>query len=341
MAIYYRKFKPTEYVMKIKKGNVVRKGLGQSFFYQTRNTNILVIPAVSASAGFAFEDVLTADFQRIFVQGDICYEIEDFDKIVKFADYTYTEDARKFDERLNAAGQKIEKQILNLAKVFTTDFVSNKDVRTVIRCADELAGILRKAYSEDETINQLGIRILNVSVLGLVPLQETRKALEAATREEILKQQDDALYKRRNSAIDQERKIKENELNTEIKIAEKEKEKREREMETQRKVQQMQAEMKMEQVQNEIDMEERNKTLVDLMTANAKKKSDAKAYDARVLLAAFEEMDPNIVNALAMCGMDSKALIAKAFVEIGDKAEKIGTLNVSPDLLTTLTGNNF
>ena len=40
---------------------------------------------------------------------------------------------------------------------------------------------------------------------------------------------------------------------------------------------------------------------------------------------------------MATSGMDSKALIAKAFVEIGDKADKIGTLNVSPDLLESLT----
>ena len=40
--------------------------------------------------------------------------------------------------------------------------------------------------------------------------------------------QDDAIYKRRNFAIEQERSIKENELNTEITIAEKEREKQEK-----------------------------------------------------------------------------------------------------------------
>ena len=336
MGIYYRKFSPTEYVMKLKNGKIVRRGFGQSFFYQTRNTNILVVPAVAMNSAFAFEEMLTSDFQHVCVQGDICFAIEDYDKIVKFADFTFCEQNAKNEQRRIAAAQKIEKQILNLAKIYITDFIAEQDVRKVIRCADELANILKKAYSEDETINGLGIKIINVSILGIVPIAETRKALEAATREEILKQQDDALYKRRNSAIEQERKIKENELNTEIRIAEKEKEIREKEMETQRSIQEMNAEMEKERVQNEIELEEQNKLLVDLMTENERKKSDAKAYDARVLLAVFEEMDPNIVNALAMSGMDSKALIAKAFVEIGDKAEKIGMLNVSPDLLETL-----
>lgn len=32
MAIKYKKFEPTEYVMKIKKGNVIQQGVGLAFF---------------------------------------------------------------------------------------------------------------------------------------------------------------------------------------------------------------------------------------------------------------------------------------------------------------------
>ena len=48
-------------------------------------------------------------------------------------------------------------------------------------------------------------------------------ALEAETREKILKESDDAIYLRRNSSVEQERKIKENELNTEIAVENKKK----------------------------------------------------------------------------------------------------------------------
>lgn len=76
---------------------------------------------------------------------------------------------------------------------------------------------------------------------------------------------------------------------------------------------------------------------MDLQTENGRKKSDAKAYDSEVLLKTFAGVDTEIVKALAISGMDSRALIARAFLEMGDKAGKIGTLNVSPDLLNTLT----
>ncbi len=148
---------------------------------------------------------------------------------------------------------------------------------------------------------------------------------------------DDAVYKRRNCAIEQERAIKENELNTEIKIAEKEKEKHEKNMETKRTMQEKQAELDAKKIANDIQLEEENRKLVDLQTENEKKKSDAKAYDSEVLLRTFAGVDTEIIKALAVSGMDSRSLIAKAFVEIGDKADKIGVLNVSPDLLESLT----
>lgn len=55
-----------------------------------------------------------------------------------------------------------------------------------------------------------------MSVLGIAPQPKTREALEAATREEILKQQDEAIYKRRNFAIEQEEQAIENETQRSI-----------------------------------------------------------------------------------------------------------------------------
>lgn len=337
MAIKYRKFEPTEYVMKVKKGKVVEKGLGLSFFYNTMTTSMMVIPATAFDANFAFGDIMTADFQSISVQGDISYVITDYEKASKMVDFSY-KDKKEYDAVLNEAKQKMAKRIMNLAKVYVTKFVREKNVRDAIIAADELAGILKINMKEDETIKEFGLELISISILAMMAQNDTRKALEAATREEILKQQDDAIYKRRNAAIEQERIVKENELNTEIKVAEKQKEKREKEMEVKRLVQEKQAELDAQKLANDIRLEEENRKLVDLQTENEKKKSDAKAYDSEVLLKTFAGIDKEIIKALVTSGMDSRALIAKAFLEIGDKADKIGVLNVSPDLLETLTG---
>jgi hypothetical protein len=39
-------------------------------------------------------------------------------------------------------------------------------------------------------------------------------------------------------------------------------------------------------------------------------------------------------------GLDSRQLIAMAFRDLADKAENIGNLNITPDLLTTLLSTN-
>lgn len=251
-------------------------------------------------------------------------------------DFSY-KGKREYAEALTEARQKMSKRVLNIVKVNIAKFISGRTVREAIISADELARALTESMKDNETLKDFGLELLSVSILGILARSDTRKALEAAAREEILRQQDDAIYKRRNAAIEQERMVKENELNTEIRVAEKQKEKREKEMEMKRLVQEKQAELDARRLASEIRLEEENCRLVDLQTENERKKSDAKAYDSEVLLKTFAGVDTEIVKALAISGMDSRALIARAFLEMGDKAGKIGTLNVSPDLLNTLT----
>ena len=339
MAIKYKKFEQTEYVMRIQKGKVIQQGPGLSFFYNTMTTSIMVLPATAFDTPFAYDDIITSDFQKITVQGDISYTITDYQKAAKMVDFSFKNNKKEDQLTMSAATLKMSKRMINLIKVYTAKYISTKTIKEIIKSADELAEFLKASLKKDETLRELGLQMIAVSILGILPQPDTRRALEAATREEILKQQDDAVYKRRNSAIEQERIIKENELNTEIKVAEKEKEKQEKEMETKRMMQEKQAELDARKVANDVSLEEEKQKLVDLQTENERKKSDAKAYDSEVLLRTFAGVDAEIIKALAVSGMDSKSLIAKAFVEIGDKADKIGVLNVSPDLLETLATN--
>lgn len=336
MTIKYKKFEPTEYVMKVKRGKVVQEGLGLSFFYNTLTTSMIVLPATAFDAAFAFDGIMTSDFQDVSVQGDISYTITDYERASRMVDFSYKNTKKENLAALGEAKQKMAKRMMNLVKVYATKFMSTRDVRTAVISGDALAEALREELKQDWTMREFGLELISVSILGIMAKPDTQKALEAAAREEILKQQDDAIYKRRNAAIEQERIVTENELNTEIKIAEKQKEKKEKEMETKRLVQERQAELDAEKLQEDIRLEEQARKLVELQAENAKKKSDAKAYDSAVLMKTFAGMDTEIVKALAASGMDSKALIAKAFVEIGEQADKIGTLNVSPDLLGTL-----
>ena len=160
--------------------------------------------------------------------------------------------------------------------------------------------------------------------------------MEAQTREEILRRADEAVYERRNSAIEQERVIKENELNTDIAVENKKRQIRETQMEAERVIQEKQNELKADQMNFEIGMEEKRKDLIGLEAENDRTKADAKAYELSGIMKAMNGMEPRMIQALASMGMQPDQLIALAFQGLADKAEKIGQLNITPDLLQDL-----
>jgi hypothetical protein len=165
------------------------------------------------------------------------------------------------------------------------------------------------------------------------PKPETAKALEAQAREAILRQADEAIYARRNAAVEQERTIKENELGTEIAVENKKRQVREAQMEAERVVQERRLEIRQADMAGQIGIEEQKRSLVALATANAKEEADAKAYGLAAMMKSFGDANPKVLQALASVGMDPSQLMALAFRDLADNAAKIGQLNVSPDLL--------
>ena len=187
-----------------------------------------------------------------------------------------------------------------------------------------------------EAIASLGIEILGLSILAIKPTPETSRALEAEARERILREADEAVYARRNSAVEQERSIKENELNTEIAVENKKRQIKEAQMEAEKSVQQKKREIREAEMAAKIAIEEKNRELVALSTANAREEADSKAYAIAGVMKALSGIDPKTLQAITSVGMEPGQLIALAFKELAESADKIGQLNVSPDLLREL-----
>ncbi|MBR1568512.1 MAG: hypothetical protein IJ648_06065 [Lachnospiraceae bacterium] len=360
MIIKYRKFQPAEYVLLLENGKVIKQGKGIAFFYNTYKNGIVVIPAIAIDECFAFDDIVTNDFQTVCVQGVVTFAAHDYEQVARMVDFSYCENAAKQAE-IQAEGKRtIGKRLNNIAKAMIANEIARHTIRETIMLEEVLVGQLMRNLKEDPTVHELGIEVLSVNILGIAAKPETKKALEAAAREEILKQQDDAIYMRRNAAIEQERLIRENELNTEICVAEKEKERREKELLADRLIQEqkletetivMRKEMELQRdrleqekaleekrLEEDIKLEEGRQALVEMDVQNEKKQADAEAYAARALLDAFTDMDVKMVEALMLSNMDYKKLIAKAVACAGDKLERIGNLNITPDLLTVMLG---
>jgi hypothetical protein len=86
----------------------------------------------------------------------------------------------------------------------------------------------------------------------------------------------------------------------------------------------------------DIALEGKRKDFVELNAGNTRTLADAEAYRVGALMKIFEGVDTRVIQALAAAGMQPAQLIAQAFTGIAERAERIGQLNVSPDLLQTL-----
>jgi len=168
------------------------------------------------------------------------------------------------------------------------------------------------------------------------PTPDTAKALEAEAREAILKNADEAIFARRNFAVERERAIRESELDTEIAVEQKKRSIRETQMDAEASVVAKKNELREAGMVADITLEGKRKDFVELNAGNTRTLADAEAYRVGALMKIFEGVDTKVIQALAAAGMQPAQLIAQAFTGIAERAERIGQLNVSPDLLQTL-----
>jgi len=336
LGIRFIKVEPTSFVMQFKRGNIVREGAGLSFMYFAPATSLVMVPIGSVDAPFIFEEV-TADFQQVTVQGQITYRVANPKKLAQLMNFTLSPGGQDYT---SDDPQKLPLRLINHAHVLTRATLKSLSLREALGRSDSLETALREGLAKAESIASLGVEILDLSILAIRPTPETARALEAEAREQILRQADDAIYARRNAAVEKEREIKENELNTEIAVENKKRQIRETQMEAEKSVQQKKHELQENEMASKISLEEKNKSLVALSTANAREESDAKAYAISTAMKALAQTDPKIIQALAGMGMDPGQLVARAFMELAEGAEKIGQLNISPDLLRELLSHN-
>src|SRR5260370_37127593 len=196
-GIRYTKASPTTYVLHYQSGRLRQEGAGLAFFYFAPASNIVSIPLGSSAVPFAFQET-SADFQTLTVQGQLTYRVADPKQLSSMLDFSLapsgkyaSDDYQKLADRLVyllQAPVRAHLQRLPLADALTRSEEIGAQVLAELRAASELT--------------QLGVEILNVAVLSLRAAPEMAKALEAGMREALNRRSDEAIYARRNAAVE-------------------------------------------------------------------------------------------------------------------------------------------
>ena len=309
----FMKSRPTTYVIHYQNGRVKREGAGLAFLYYRPTSNIVAVPIGSADLPFAFTE-LTSDFQTVTIQGQLAYQVTDPRRLATVLDFSL--DAR--GQHASDDPEKLGERLVNAAQIQAHGVVQRLTLRQALVSTDAIVTQVLAGLRADEAVRMLGVTILGVTIVAIKPTPEIGRALEAEAREALQRQSDEAIYARRNAAVEQERRIKESELQTEITVQEKQRQIRETRMAA------------------DIAVEQQRSELLVKKTENERVEADSRAYALQATLGPVRDVDWRTLLAVSAGGTDPKLMIALAFREMAENAGKIGSLTVTTDLLSQL-----
>jgi regulator of protease activity HflC (stomatin/prohibitin superfamily) len=258
--INYYKGQPNEYIIKYGKGKIKKEGRGISFFYMQSRSTVVSIPTTTVDANFIFNE-MTKTFQSVAIQGQLTYRIEDVKKIFSLLDFSI--DPRT-GQNLSEDPGKLAQRIINAVQMFTRAGVQALSLEETLNRSESIASAVMENILRDEKINSMGVSVESIYFTSVTPIPEIAKALEAEYRELLQKKADEAIYSRRAAAVEQERIIKQNELNSEI------------------------------------DLEKRRQELVELNGTNKIREAEFKSKAMELEWGPYKSLDPKLLVALGL-----------------------------------------
>lgn len=310
----YVKVDPSTYLIHFVDGQVKREGRGLAFMYWKPSASLVAVPTGSVDVPFVFDE-LTADFQPVALQGQLTYRIADPRRVAEMLNFTLAPDGRGYK---SDDPEKLGQRLVTLTQVLARAEVSRHPLTEVLTATEPIMAAVTEALRASPAFASLGIEVIAFALLGIRPTPELGRAIEAPAREGLQRRADEAIAERRNAAVEQERRIKENELRTEASMQEKH-----------------QA-LATDKLTADIELERQREALVGARSENLRQEAELQSYALEQALAPLRTMDLAKLEVLAAGSADPRRAIALAIKELATNASKVGQLNISPDLLNTL-----
>jgi hypothetical protein len=290
----YFKGQPTEYVLKYGAGKLRREGAGLAFFYLKHSTQVVAVPTSSRDSSFVFNEV-TNNFQAVTIQGQLTYRIHSPKQAAALLNFTVNPQTHAY---VSDDPERLAQRITNIVQMETRGELQKMTLEEALGRYETIAATVQRRIKEASLLEPLGVELLSVYFVAAKPTPEVGKALEAGYREALLRKADEAIYARRAAAVEEERKIKENELNTDIAL------------------------------------ENQRTQLIELKGANdlteAENRGQALEKEAEFKARAKER------ELAVYRSMEARSVLALALNEMGLNAGSIGTLTITSEVLASL-----
>jgi hypothetical protein len=258
--VQYYKGEPNVHVIRYRNGKPIAHGPGLTFWYLPFNTTIAAVPVISQDAQFIFNEA-TRDFQAVAIQGSLAYRLTAPLEAAKALDFTIDPSSGRYRSK---DSEKLAQRIINAVQAYTRTHVSALSLEDALTKVRALAAGVLQAVNTDGALRSLGVLVEGLHFTGVTATPEMRKALEADYREALQQKADQAIYARRAKSVEEERRIKERELETEV------------------------------------ELENRKKDLVDMQARNQLALAEAEAKAEELKLSPYGALAPQVLVGLAL-----------------------------------------
>ena len=307
----------TAHVQHVRNGRTVHQGTGGSFWFRPLSAVLSEIPVDDRELPLLFH-ARTSDFQDVAVQATLTFRFTDPALAAARIDFSIDPDngrwrATPLDQVAGLLTESAQQYALDLLAGTTLTVALTAGV-SVVRDAIA-AGLAR-----DTRLSDTGIVVIGVRVVAIRPEPEVEKALRTPTREQVQTDADRATYERRAVAVERERAISENELQSQIELA-----RREEQLVGQRGVN-ARREAEETAAASGISTEaeaQRNQRLAVARAESTRVQGVAGAEAEAAKLAAYRDLPEAVLTSLTMR-------------ELAANIGKIDSLVLTPDLLAPL-----
>jgi len=318
--IRHLRAEPSFHVLRFARGKLVASGRGLAFWFRPLSTSVAEIPMDDRELPFLFHG-RARDFQDTTVQGVVTFRVVDPERAAERVDFALD---LATGATLKQPLEKLAGLLTELAQQFALGYLAQTDLRHAL--AEGVAEIRERIWQglrEDAALAAMGLEVVSVRVGAVKPVAEVEKALQIPVREAIAQEADEATFRRRAEAVEQERAVQENELQSQIELTRRE------------------ASLIEQRGQNE---KNRATDEAEAARIDADAAAERTGIGARARAGSIEAVEQAKVNAERgrmeiYRDFPTERLLGLAAQRLAGKLRKIEHLNVSPDLLGGLLTN--
>ena len=249
----------------------------------------------------------SSDYQDVTVQGILTYRTADPTRLAGRVDFSLDLASGTY---VSEPIDRVEVLLSQLAQEEVLQYLARTPIRELL--SDGIARLRQAvdaALAAAPQVPEFGLIVSGVRITGIRPNPDLEKAIEAPAREHIKQESDEAAFARRALAVEKERAIAENELQSRIKLA------------------------------------RREQQLIEQEGVNAKRKATDQAESSQITAAAEagridaiegarQRVEANRIEALQ--GAPGSVLATIAVTGFAEHITSIANLQITPDILSTV-----